>query len=166
MKIFKKVFTFCLKCDIIYMRKRTGKFYSRNEKQVMKSLGFTPAPASGAGWVVKEDGENDLAMVQLKSTDGTRYTLDMLDMKKLEYHAAVSHKIPIFVVEFLKEDRLYAIVPVDNIVDLKDCVETGKISDRVTISETEPVTSRRVIKAGSKAREQFYKEREQKYGRK
>ena len=99
----------------------------------MKGLGFEPAPASGAGWIVKEDGENDLAMVQLKSTDSTRYTLDMLDMKKLEYHANISHKIPIFIVQFLREDRLYAIVPVDNIIDLKDSVETGKIKDKVTI---------------------------------
>lgn len=132
----------------------------------MKGLGFKPAPASGAGWIVKEDGENDLAMVQLKSTDSTRYTLDMLDMKKLEYHANTSHKIPIFVVQFLKEDRLYAIVPVDNIIDLKDSVETGRIQDKVTIKEPEPVTSRRLVKSSKKAREQFFEEREKKYGRK
>lgn len=132
----------------------------------MKGLGFKPAPASGAGWIAKEDGENDLAMVQLKSTDSTRYTLDMLDMKKLEYHANTSHKIPIFVVQFLKEDRLYAIVPVDNIIDLKDSIETGRIQDKVTIKEPEPVTSRRLIKSSKNAREQFFKEREKKYGRK
>lgn len=132
----------------------------------MKGLGFKPAPASGAGWIVKEDGENDLAIVQLKSTDSTRYTLDMLDMKKLEYHANTSHKIPIFVVQFLKEDRLYAIVPVDNIIDLKDSVETGRIQDKVTIKEPEPVTSRRLVKSSKKAREQFFEEREKKYGRK
>lgn len=132
----------------------------------MKGLGFKPAPASGAGWIVKEDGENDLAMVQLKSTDSTRYTLDMLDMKKLEYHANISHKIPIFIVQFLREDRLYAIVPVDNIIDLKDSVETGKIKDKVTIKEPESVTSRRLVKSSKKAREQFFEEREKKYGRK
>lgn len=132
----------------------------------MKGLGFKPAPASGAGWIVKEDGENDLAMVQLKSTDSTRYTLDMLDMKKLEYHANISHKIPIFIVQFLREDRLYAIVPVDNIIDLKDSVETGKIKYKVTIKEPEPVTSRRLVKSSKKAREQFFEEREKKYGRK
>ena len=148
------------------MRKRSGKFYSKNEKETLSKLGFKPAPASGAGWVVKEDGENELAMVQLKSTDNTRYTLDMLDMKKLEYHAEVSNKIPIFVVQFLKEDRLYAIVPIDNLIDLKDCVESGKIEEKVTISKTEAVTSRRLIKSNSKARDQFFKEREEKYGRK
>lgn len=148
------------------MRKRSGKFYSKNEKETLSKLGFKPAPASGAGWVVKEDGENELAMVQLKSTDSTRYTLDMLDMKKLEYHAEVSSKIPIFIVQFLKEDRLYAIVPIDNLIDLKDCIEAGKIEEKVTISKNEPVTSRRLIKSNSKARDKFFKEREEKYGRK
>ena len=132
----------------------------------MKRLGLQPTINSGSGWIQKEDGENELAMVQLKSTDNTRYTLDMLDMKKLEYHAEVSNKIPIFVVQFLKEDRLYAIVPIDNLIDLKDCIESGKIEEKVTISKTEAVTSRRLIKSNSKARDQFFKEREEKYGRK
>lgn len=100
------------------MPKRSGKFYSQNEKHTLKALGLTPAPASGAGWVVKEDGENETLMVQLKSTDSLSYRLSRLDMKKLEFHADVSHKVPVFLVQFLKDDRLYAIVDVKNIDDL------------------------------------------------
>lgn len=100
------------------MPKRSGKFYSQNEKRTLKALGLTPAPASGAGWVVKEDGENETLMVQLKSTDSLSYRLSRLDMKKLEFHADVSHKVPVFLVQFLKDDRLYAIVDVNNIDDL------------------------------------------------
>ena len=66
------------------MNKRSGKFYFRNEKETLSKLGLKPAPGSGSGWIVKEDGENDIAMVQLKSTDSSSYRLDMLDMKKLE----------------------------------------------------------------------------------
>ena len=100
------------------MHKRSGKFYSQNEKRTLKALGLTPAPASGAGWVVKEDGENETLMVQLKSTDSLSYRLSRLDMKKLEFHADISHKVPVFLVQFLKDDRLYAIVDVNNIDDL------------------------------------------------
>ena len=100
------------------MPKRSGKFYSQNEKRTLKALGLTPAPASGAGWVIKEDGENETLMVQLKSTDSLSYRLSRLDMKKLEFHADVSHKVPVFLVQFLKDDRLYAIVDVNNIDDL------------------------------------------------
>ena len=108
------------------MPKRSGKFYSQNEKRTLKALGLTPAPASGAGWVVKEDGENETLMVQLKSTDSLSYRINRvvmkrisrLDMKKLEFHAEVSNKVPVFLVQFLKDDRLYAIVDVNNIDDL------------------------------------------------
>ena len=100
------------------MPKRSGKFYSQNEKRTLKALGLTPAPASGAGWVVKEDGENETLMVQLKSTDSLSYRVSRLDMKKLEFHAEVSNKVPVFLVQFLKDDRLYAIVDVNNIDDL------------------------------------------------
>ena len=147
------------------LMKRKGRFYSRNEKEVMKGLGLIPAPASGAGWVIKEDGYNDLSMVQLKSTDASRYTLDMLDMKKLEYHASVENKIPIFIVEFLKENRLYAIVPIDNLVDLKEALETGSIREKVTIKPEKLASSRAIVRSSSKSRDEFYKEKELQYGK-
>lgn len=100
------------------MPKRSGKFYSKNEKETLKALGLTPAPASGAGWVVKEDGENETLMVQLKSTDSTSYRISRLDMKKLEFHADISSKVPVFLVQFLKDNRLYAIVDVNYIDEL------------------------------------------------
>ncbi len=100
------------------MQKRSGKFYSKNEKETLKKLGLTPSPASGAGWVIKEDGENETLMVQLKSTDASSYRVNKIDLKKLEYHAMVSNKIPVFLVQFLQDDRLYAIVDVDNIEEL------------------------------------------------
>ncbi|WP_418633951.1 hypothetical protein [Segatella hominis] len=145
--------------------RRKGKFYSKNEKEVMKGLGLTPAPASGAGWIVKEDGENELSMVQLKSTDSTRYTLDMLDMKKLEYHAQVSNKIPIFLVQFLQEDRMYAIVPVDSILDLSKALETGHVQERISIKPEKLVSSRALIRSSKTSRDKFFEEKEKQYGK-
>lgn len=145
--------------------RRKGKFYSKNEKEVMKGLGLTPAPASGAGWIVKEDGENELSMVQLKSTDSTRYTLDMLDMKKLEYHAHVSNKIPIFLVQFLQEDRMYAIVPVDSILDLSKALETGHVQERISIKPEKLVSSRALIRSSKTSRDKFFEEKEKQYGK-
>ena len=48
---------------------RKQKFWFKNEKRVMKRLGFEPVPGSCSGWVNKEDGENEFALAQLKSTD-------------------------------------------------------------------------------------------------
>lgn len=145
--------------------KRKGKFYSKNEKEVMKGLGLIPAPASGAGWIIKEDGENEFAMVQLKSTDATRYTLDMLDMKKLEYHAGVSNKVPIFIVQFLQEDRLYAIVPVDNILDLSELLEEGQIPERISIKQEKLASPRGLIRSSKTSRDKFFEEKEKNYGK-
>jgi hypothetical protein len=152
------------------MRKRSGKFYSRNEKQTLKALGLEPAPMSGAGWIIKEDGENEVAMVQLKSTDSSSYKLEMLDLKKLEYHAEVSNKVPIFLVQFLKQDKIYAIVEVGNIGELNEALTTGSVPQRITFKEEEidqqSNLSARKIKASKKAREEFFKERSAKFGKK
>ena len=150
------------------MNKRSGKFYFRNEKETLSKLGLKPAPGSGSGWVAKEDGENDIAMVQLKSTDSSSYRLDMLDMKKLEYHASVSRKLPIFLVQFLKQDKIYAIVEVGDIPDLAIALETGSVPPRSFFEEdeiNEAKPKRQKVKASVKAREQFFKERSEKFGK-
>lgn len=49
--------------------KRSGKFYRKNEAEVMESLGLKPTKNSGSGWVEKEDGQSDEIICQLKSTD-------------------------------------------------------------------------------------------------
>lgn len=162
------------------MPKRSGKFYSKNEKQTLKSLGLEPAPASGAGWVVKEDGENEALMVQLKSTDSLSYRLSRLDMKKLEFHADVSHKVPVFLVQFLKDDRLYAIVDVKNIDDLfyglkgikpnTTSVDIASIKEEIDIAskdKKEKINKKEkremeipLIKTSKSSRDSFFEEQE------
>lgn len=164
------------------MPKRSGKFYSQNEKRTLKALGLTPAPASGAGWVVKEDGENETLMVQLKSTDSLSYRLSRLDMKKLEFHADVSHKVPVFLVQFLKDDRLYAIVDVKNIDDLfyglngikpnTTSVDIASIKEEIDIASTSKEKKEKInkkekresevpiIKTSKSSRDSFFEEQE------
>ena len=145
------------------MRRRSGKFYSNNEKKTLESLGFVPSPMSGAGWIVKEDGENDVAMVQLKSTDSSSYRLDILDMKKLEYHAYVSNKVPIFLVQFLKQDKVYAIIDVSNIDDLFEAFNCNKKPEYQKITKIENKNERKMIRSSKKSRDEFMKERNDKY---
>ncbi len=150
------------------MPKRSGKFYSKNEKQTLKALGLTPAPASGAGWVVKEDGENETLMVQLKSTDALSYRISRLDMKKLEYHAEVSNKVPVFLVQFLKENRLYAIVDVNSINDLfyglkgiKPNEPIVKANKSNSIKNT--YINKPMIKTNKSSRDKFFLEQEKRF---
>lgn len=168
------------------MPKRSGKFYSKNEKQTLRSLGLKPAPASGAGWVVKEDGENETLMVQLKSTDALSYRITRLDMKKLEFHAEVSNKVPVFLVQFLKDDKLYAIVDVNNIDDLfyglkgirpNSSIINNKLYNNTDLSEYSFVdkstseypsisVNRKEIKTSKSSRDKFFLEQEKKFRKK
>lgn len=145
--------------------KRSGKFYYKNEKEVLSKLGLTPAPGSGSGWVVKEDGENETVMVQLKSTDAESYKINLFDIKQLEYHAAVSHKVPIFLIQFLQNDKIYALVSVDNIDELYNAFELGERPKDFTVlkeKKQERVEEKSKIKSSKKARDQFYSERGEK----
>lgn len=152
------------------MPKRSGKFYSQNEKRTLKALGLTPAPASGAGWVVKEDGENETLMVQLKSTDSLSYRVSRLDMKKLEFHAEVSNKVPVFLVQFLKDDRLYAIVDVNNIDDLfyglKGIKPKESVINNNNILYNNLSVDKPIIKTNKDSRDKFFLEQEKKFRKK
>lgn len=142
--------------------KRSGKFYSNNEKKTLKFLGLIPAPMSGAGWVIKEDGENETLMVQLKSTDSSSYRIDMLDIKKLEYHASVSNKVPVFLVQFLKQDKIYAIVDINDIGELYNGLENKENvihKKTIVIDNKENTIERKVVKSNKKARDKFFEER-------
>lgn len=144
-------------------RKRSGKFYYKNEAKVLRELGFTPAPGSGNGWVVKEDGYNEHAMVQLKSTDAASYRISLFDIKQLEYHAKVEHKLPIFLVQFLKEDKVYALVDVAELDQLPAVfgVEPTQVNnDFVKIAEPEQ-SNKPKVQSSAKGRDAFYKQQEQ-----
>ena len=145
--------------------KRSGKFYYKNEKETLKALGLQPVPGSGSGWIAKEDGENDVALVQLKSTDSSSYRLDMLDMQKLEYHASVSRKVPIFLVQFLKQDKVYAIISVDEITSLFEALNYGEVKQSVEISEPTKQIKAKPIKTSKNARTKFFEERDEQFAK-
>lgn len=93
----------------------------------------------------------------------------MFDMKQLEYHASVSNKIPIFLVQFLKQDRIYAIIPIEEIPYISSCLKTdGKQVqqhqvEKLEVEESEVI--KRTVKASKKARDQFFKERSETFGK-
>jgi hypothetical protein len=150
---------------VVKGRERSQKFYFRNEEEVMKDLGLKPAKGSGAGWVEKEDGENDYVMAQLKSTDKQSYKLSQLDIEKLEYHAMVANKIPMFVLQFLNKDSRYALVAIEDIPKLAEYINTGEIKNldenpTINIPDVKPKKPKKKIKSSKSAREQFFKEKE------
>lgn len=100
--------------------KRNTKFYRKNEAEVMERLGFSPVANSGAGWISKEDGESDKMLCQLKSTDKESISIKQHDLHTLEIHAAESHKLPVFVFQFLNRDEVWLAVKESDIEAFKN----------------------------------------------
>lgn len=146
--------------------KRSGKFYYRNERETLEVLGFKQVPGSGNGWVAKEDGESDNTLVQLKSTESASYTVSLLDLKKLEVHAETEHKFPLFLIQFLKQDKIYALVSIENLEDLNDMIKTGKVKERTVSVQESTTVKRKKISSSSSAIKSYRKEQESKWQKK
>ena len=142
--------------------KRSGKFYFKNEKEVLKSLGLKPVPGSGSGWVHKEDGESETLLVQLKSTDSGSYRINLLDLKKLEYHSTVSHKSPVFLIQFLQHNKIYALVDINNLDELFNAMVKEERPENIIKNEVHTI-ERGNVKSSKKARSSFFKEQEERY---
>lgn len=139
------------------------KFWFKNEKEVMKSLGFEPVKGSGSGWVDKEDGESEVALAQLKSTEAESYRLNYFDIEKLEYHASVSHKLPVFIIEFLNRGT-YLLLNVNDLGSLYQFLVDNKVDKKEeVINIEEGAVKRRKIESSKSDRQKFYREKEQKW---
>ena len=154
------------------MAKRSGKFYYKNEKQTLKSLGLKQVPGSGNGWVHKEDGENEYVLAQLKSTDAKSISLKLLDIEKLEYHANVSHKIPVFIVQFLKSNDVFRLARPLDMPALAEYIKTGicekNIKTEIELIDLEnepwpevPKVPVNKVKSSGKGRKKFWEDKKE-----
>lgn len=150
--------------------KRSGKFYRKNEAEVMKSLGLEPTPNSGSGPIWKEDGQSENVICQLKSTDAQSIRVNKSDIDTLLYNAAVAHKIPVFAIQFLQSNEVYLIIRPEELCEASKYILTGEYQSAnefvgIDLKEHEEVKSHaiRTIKSSSKAREAFRKENEKKF---
>lgn len=153
---------------------RSGKFYYKNEREVMESLGMKQTPGSGNGWIAKEDGENEHVLCQLKSTDAASIKVNKLDLDKLEYNAGVTRKMPVFAIQFLQSNQTYLLVKPEDLKNVAKYLETGENVTKESFLGVDLATEggdctayvKPVIKSSSKAREQYKQEHNQKFKRK
>lgn len=153
--------------------KRSGKFYRKNEKEVMEALGLEQTLNSGSGWIEKEDGQSEHVIAQLKSTDAQSIKIELKDIHTLEYNAEVAHKLPVFVVQYLVTGETFLLLKPELLSDLAKYLETGKVVDNrlfaiEDVPDTRPGSNpgRRMIKSSSSAREDVRKELDSKYKKK
>ena len=150
--------------------KRSGKFYRKNEAEVMRSLGLEPTPNSGSGPIWKEDGQSEDVICQLKSTDAQSIRVNKKDIDTLIYNAAVAHKLPVFAIQFLQSNEVYLLVRPEELCEAAKYIQTGEYESAnefvgLDLSEHEDAYAigGKVIRSSSKAREEFKKENERKF---
>lgn len=161
--------------------KRSGKFYRKNEAEVMRSLGLEPTPNSGSGWIVKEDGQSEDVICQLKSTDAMSIKINLKDIETLEYNALVAHKLPVFAIQFLCNNQTYLLVKPEDLQDVSGLIVGNKPDnsryETLGIENTglggpsdgikgKPKGNRKMIKSSKSSRESFNREHEKKYQKK
>lgn len=113
------------------MHRRSIKFYRKNEAEVMKRLGFRPTPNSGAGWISKEDGQNEQCICQLKSTDKQSISIKQNDLHILEQNAVISHKLPVFALQFLNTGEVWVMIKPEDLGLIQSLVEGEGISEQL-----------------------------------
>jgi len=150
--------------------KRSGKFYRKNEAEIMQSLGLKPTKNSGSGWIEKEDGQSENVICQLKSTDAQSIKVNKKDLDVLSYNAAVAHKLPVFAIQFLQSNEVYLIIKPEMLCEAAQYIETGEYESAnefvgidLTEHEETTVSVKRVVKSSSNARERFHEENERKF---
>lgn len=152
--------------------RRSGKFYRNNEADVMRMLGLQPTKGSGSGWIEKEDGQSEDVICQLKSTDAQSIKVNKKDLDTLQYNAAVSHKLPVFAIQYLSSQEVYLVLKPEVLSEVVEYLKTGERHHNaahefvgVDVSGIEDVqpSQRTLIKSSQTAREAFRKENEQKY---
>lgn len=150
--------------------KRSGKFYRKNEKEIMNSLGLKPTYNSGSAWIEKEDGQNDFVICQLKSTDAQSIKVNQKDIRILEKNATVTHKIPMFAIQFLNTNEVWLMCKPEDLSCIAEYINTGEVKENIfdidlSSSKDVLVNPKRVIKSSGNSRNKFHEEVNKKYDR-
>lgn len=116
------------------MPKRSTKFYRKNEAEVMEKLGFKPTKNSGAGWIEKEDGQNEQCICQLKSTDKKSISVKQDDLHILEQNAAVAHKLPVFALQFLNTGEVWVMIKPEDLGLIQSLTAGKDISEQLNVN--------------------------------
>jgi hypothetical protein len=153
--------------------------YFKNEKELLESFGLTQCKGSGSGWLEKEDGYNDFILCQLKSTNKEEIRIKKLDLDKLEYNANVSHKIPLFIIQFIDSGEVYFLVKPLDIPEVFWYIIDGEVEVRTPVvleeererkgeereggERRKEKINRKVIKSSINARKQFWRRRQKEW---
>lgn len=138
----------------------------------MKMLGLKPTPNSGSGWIVKEDGQNEDVICQLKSTDANSIKVSKKDLDVLNYNSLVAHKVPLFAIQFLKSNEVYFVVKPQDVKDIAKLIDGAEINRKLDVSIVDideqnvkkvKAKNSKKVKSSEKLRKEFELENEKRF---
>ena len=109
------------------MKKRRGrKTWQKSQRDVMKSLGATETPASGAFEGHKADGDHDLGFkIEHKSTEKSGFRITNELLTKITIEAAQAGKLPAFSIDLVNSGHPpWIMVPLNVFQELLEAQET------------------------------------------
>lgn len=122
--------------------------------------------------IVKEDGQTDDLICQLKSTDANSIKINKNDLDTLEYNSLVAHKLPVFAIQFLQSNEVYLVLRPEDLNDVVKFIKTGKVSEERFLgveeltgdsTDSESDVPRKKIVSSSKSRKAFMNEHEKQF---
>lgn len=104
----------------------------------------------------------------MKSTDKNSISVRKHDIDTLLYNASVSHKIPVFAIQFIQSNEVYLLVKPDDLCSISEYLISGStknIDFGLDLIEEENKEKKAVakVKSSKRAREKFAEANNRKY---
>lgn len=104
----------------------TVKDSQRQERTLAKEVQGSVNAGSGNGWVRKGDVRSDKELWELKITSAKSYSLKYDELRKLFEQALMDGRIPIFLVEFMKQGESFVVLTQDDYMELRERAEIAE----------------------------------------
>ena len=104
----------------------TVKDSQRQERALAREVLGSVNAGSGNGWVRKGDVRSDKELWECKITSAKSYSLKYEELRKVFEQAIVDGRIPIFMVEFMKQGESFVVLTKDDYMELRERAEIAE----------------------------------------
>lgn len=98
----------------------TVKDSQRQERALAREVSGSVNAGSGNGWVRKGDVRSDKELWECKITSAKSFSLKYDDLRKVFEQAIMDGRIPIFMVEFMKQGESFVVLTKDDYMEMRE----------------------------------------------
>jgi hypothetical protein len=109
----------------------TIKDSQRQERALAREVQGSVNAGSGNGWVRKGDVRAEQELWELKITSAKSFSLKYEDLRKVYEQALVDGRIPIFLVEFMKQGESFVVLTKDDYMEMREKYFGNEATDAI-----------------------------------